>query len=113
MSSPAMRRSGKSHREQMPMAKVHWFPKKSETAPAPTTVPGAQRDVDFTVKDSTRFADSGGWGYAFFKYDAASDMFTPATSADRPPQGSDAKCGFVCHSIVKTRDYVFTEYGHR
>ena len=95
------------------MAKIHWNPKKSETAPGPTTVPGTQHDVDFMAKDSKRFADSGGWGYAFFKYDAASDMFTPATSADRPPQGSDAKCGFVCHSIVKTRDYVFTEYGHR
>ena len=25
------------------------------------------------VKDSKRFADSGGWGYAVFDYDAASD----------------------------------------
>jgi len=25
----------------------------------------------------------------------------------------DAKCGFACHTIVKTRDYVFTEYGKR
>jgi cytochrome P460 len=95
------------------MAKIHWNPKKSETAPAPTTVPGTQHDVDFMVKDSKRFADSGGWGYAFFKYDTASDTFTPATSADRPPQGNDAKCGFLCHTIVKKRDYVFTEYGHR
>jgi hypothetical protein len=95
------------------MAKIHWNPKKSETAPGPTTVPGTQHDVDFMMKDSNRFADSGGWGYAFFKYDAASDTFTPATSADRPPQGNDAKCGFACHSIVKARDYVFTEYGHR
>jgi len=22
-------------------------------------------------------------------------------------------CGFACHTIVKTRDYVFTDYGHR
>jgi Cytochrome P460 len=95
------------------MAKIHWNPKRSETAPGPTTVPGTQHDVDFMVKDSKRFADSGGWGYAFFKYDAASDTFMPATSADRPPQGNDAKCGLACHSIVKTRDYVFTEYGHR
>jgi hypothetical protein len=75
--------------------------------------PGTQHDVDFMVKDSNRFPDSGGWGYAFFKYDPATDTFTPATSADRPPQANDAKCGFVCHSIVRTRDYVFTEYGHR
>jgi cytochrome P460 len=94
------------------MAKIHWNPKKMETFPA-ATVPGTQHDMDFMVKDSTRFADSGGWGYAYFKYDAATDTFTPATSADQPPQGNDAKCGFVCHTIVKTRDYVFTEYGHR
>jgi len=95
------------------MAKIHWFPKKSETAPAPTTVPGAQRDVDFMMKDSIRFADSGGWGYAFFKYDTASNTFAPGTLADLPPQGNDAKCGFACHTIVKSRDYVFTEYGKR
>jgi hypothetical protein len=87
------------------MAKIHWNPKKMETFPA-ATVPGTQHDMDFMVKDSTRFADSGGWGYAYFKYDAATDTFTPATSADQPPQGNDAKCGFVCHTIVKTRDYV-------
>jgi Cytochrome P460 len=105
--------NGKPFPDGAKMAKIHWNPKKSETAPGPTTVPGTQHDVDFMVKDSKRFADGGGWGYAFFKYDAASDTFTPATSVDRPPQGNDAKCGFACHSIVKTRDYVFTEYGHR
>ena len=94
------------------MAKVHWNPKKMETFPA-ATVPGALHDVDLMVKDSTRFADSGGWGYAVFKYDTASDTFTPGTTADQPPQANDAKCRFVCHTIVKTRDYVFTEYGKR
>ena len=28
-------------------------------------------------KDSKRFTDSGGWGYALFDYDPASDGFTP------------------------------------
>jgi len=55
-------------------------------------VPGTQHDVDFMVKDSKRFADSGGWGWAVFDYDAASDTFKPGTSADKPPQGNDAKC---------------------
>ena len=94
------------------MAKIHWNPKKMETFPA-ATVPGTLHDVDFMVKDSTRFADSGGWGWAVFKYDAASDTFAAGTTADQPPQANDAKCGFVCHTIVKTRDYVFTEYGKR
>jgi Cytochrome P460 len=40
------------------MAKVHWNPKKMETFPS-ALVPGTQHDVDFMVKDSRRFADSG------------------------------------------------------
>lgn len=31
----------------------------------------------------------------------------------QPPQANDAKCGAGCHTLVKTRDYVFTEYGKR
>jgi hypothetical protein len=94
------------------MAKIHWNPKKMETFPA-ATVPGTQHDMDFMLKDSKRFADSGGWGYAVFEYDAASDTFRPGTMADKPPQANDAKCGYTCHTQVKTRDYVFTDYGHR
>ena len=94
------------------MAKIHWNPKKSPYFPG-TMVPGVQHDVGFMVKDSKRFADSGGWGWAVFKYDAASDTFAPGTLADRPPQANDAKCGFSCHTTVKSRDYVFTEYGSR
>jgi hypothetical protein len=104
--------NGKPFPDGAKMAKIHWSPKKMETFPL-ATVPGTQHDVDFMVKDSKRFADSGGWGYAVFEYDAASDRFTPGTLADKPPQGNDAKCGFACHTTVKTRDYVFTAYGHR
>ena len=104
--------NGKPFPDGAKMAKIHWNPKKSETFPA-ATVPGTLHDVDFMVKDSKRFADSGGWGYAVFDYDAGSDAFTPGTLADQPPQGNDAKCGFACHTVVKTRDYVFTEYGKR
>jgi hypothetical protein len=42
-----------------------------------------------------------------------SDTFRPATVADHPPQENDAKCGFACNTVVKTTDYVFTDYGHR
>ena len=94
------------------MAKIHWNPKSMETFPA-AMVPGTLHDVDFMVKDNKRFADSGGWGWAVFEYDVASDTFRPGTLASKPPQGNDAKCGFTCHTIVKTRDYVFTDYGHR
>jgi len=104
--------NGKKFPDGAKMAKIHWNPKKMETFPA-ATVPGTLHDVDFMVKDSKRFADSGGWGWAVFKYDAASDTFTPGTLADKPPQGNDAKCGFACHTIVKGQDYVFTAYGKR
>ena len=104
--------NGKPFPDGAKLAKIHWNPKKMETFPT-ATVPGTQADVDFMVKDSKRFADSGGWGYAVFDYNATSDTFTPGTMADKPPQGNDAKCGFACHTGVKTRDYVFTDYGHR
>jgi len=105
--------NGKPFPDGAKMAKVHWNPKMQETYPGQPTVPGTQHDVDFMVKDSKRFADSGGWGWGAFEYDASSDTFSPATEADSPPQGHDAKCGFECHTLVQTRDYVFTEYGKR
>jgi hypothetical protein len=104
--------NGKPFPEGSKMAKIHWTPKKMEAFTA-ATVPGTQANTDFMVKDSKRFADSGGWGWAAFDYDAASNTFKPGTQADKPPQGNDAKCGFACHTIVKTRDYVFTGYATR
>ena len=76
-------------------------------------MPGDLDDVDFMVKDSKRFADSGGWGYAVFEYDAASETFRPGDLTDNPPQANDAKCGFACHTIVAAKDYVFTAYPPR
>ena len=105
--------NGKPFPDGSKMAKIHWNPKKSETAPGPTKVPGTLHDVDFMEKDSKRFADSGGWGFATFDYDAAAGTFSPGTVADHPPQANDAKCGFACHTRVKTRDFVFTEYATR
>jgi len=104
--------NGKPFPDGSKMAKIHWKPNKNQYFPD-TTVPGTLNDVDFMVKDRKRFADSGGWGWAVFKYDAASDKFTPGTVADEPPQANDAKCGLACHTTVKTRDYVFTDYGKR
>jgi mono/diheme cytochrome c family protein len=104
--------NGKPFPDGAKMAKVHYNLKKMETFPA-ATVPDTQHDVDLMVKDSKRFQDSGGWGYGVFEYDAASGNFRLGNSADKPPQANDAKCGFACHTIVKTRDYVFTDYGHK
>jgi mono/diheme cytochrome c family protein len=105
--------NGKPFPDGARMVKVHWNAIVNPGEPGAPTLPGPQHDVDLMVKDSKRFADSGGWGYGTFDYDAASNTFTPGTLKDKPPQGNDAKCGFACHSAVKTKDYVFTDYGHR
>jgi hypothetical protein len=105
--------NGKPFPEGSKIAKIHWDPEKSADTPAPTTVPGALQNVDFIVKDSKRFADSGGWGYAAFEYDTATDTFRPGTTSDSPPQENDAKCGFACHTIVQSKDYIFTAYPKR
>jgi hypothetical protein len=104
--------NGKAFPDGSKMAKVHYIPKKMETFPN-ATVPGEQHDVDFMAKDSKRFADSGGWGWAVFEYEAKTNSFRPGNEKDTPPQANDAKCGFACHQIVKNRDLVFTDYAHR
>ena len=105
--------NGKPFPDGAKMAKIHWNARKNEAEPGQPSVPGTLHDIDFMMKDSKRFADSGGWGYAVFEYDAASDRFRLGNLTDKPPQGNDAKCGFACHTAVKTKDYVFTDYGHR
>jgi Cytochrome P460 len=97
--------NGKPFPDGSKIAKIHWKPEKSAEAPAPTTVPGTLDDVDFIEKDSKRFPDTGGWGYAQFDYAAASDTFTP--------HGSGAECGYACHTIVAAKDYIFTAYPKR
>ena len=105
--------NGKPFPDGVRMAKIHWMAKKDESQPGEPIVPGALHDVDLMVKDSKRFADSGGWGYGAFEYDEGSDTFRPATVTDSPPQENDAKCGFACHTVVQNRDYVFTDYAKR
>ena len=104
--------NGKPFPDGAKMAKVHWMTKRNEFFPD-ASVPDKLLNVDFMVKDSKRFADSGGWGYAVFDYDTASDTFKPGNSASMPPQGNDAKCGAACHTQAKATDYVFTQYAKR
>ena len=97
--------NGKPFPDGAKMAKIHWNAKKSAEVPAPTAVPDSLHDVDVMVRDSKRFANSGNWGYGQFNYNSASHSFTP--------QGDGAACGFSCHTIVKSKDYVFTAYPKR
>src|ERR1700735_2199519 len=88
--------NGKPFPDGAKMAKIHWNAEIKQAYPGPPTVPGALHDTDFMMKDSKRFADSGGWGFAAFEYDAASETFRPGTLTDNPPQANDAKCGAGC-----------------
>src|SRR5262245_25744750 len=72
--------NGKPFPDGAKMAKIHWNPKKQQFFPT-ASVPASQHDVDFMVKDSKRFAVSGGWGYAVFEYDATSKTFRPGDQA--------------------------------
>jgi hypothetical protein len=99
------------------IVKLEWKPKKITTPPfsanTPDTVPGDLEQVEFIVKDSKRFSDTHGWGYAMFDYDPKSGTFAPATTASKPPVGHDAKCGAACHTLAASTDYIFTAYPKR
>jgi hypothetical protein len=97
--------NGKAFPDGAKMAKIHWKTKTSAEAPSPTIVPDTLHDIDFMVRDSKRFANTGNWGYAQFNYDAKSDTFKP--------EGTGADCGYACHTIVAKKDFVFTAYGKR
>jgi hypothetical protein len=88
------------------IVKLQWKPKKSTEAPFAVDVPDVFKQAFVMEKDSKRFSKSGGWGYAVFNYDAASDTFT----ADAK---SPSDCGFACHTPVKAKDYIFHPYQKR
>jgi hypothetical protein len=98
--------NGKPFPEGSKIAKVQWKPKKSTEAPFSVDVPDTLADLFFMEKDSKRFPETGGWGYAQFDYDPASATFT-ADKAGTP------NCGQVCHVAVKAKDYVFHPYQMR
>jgi hypothetical protein len=97
--------NGKPWPDGAKAVKIQYIPKKSTEAPFNVAVPDVLKDVAFMAKDSRRFADSGGWGYGMFNYNAKSDTFTP--------DGKGYKCGAACHAAVKSKDYVFTAFGKR
>jgi len=88
------------------IVKLQWKSKKSTEAPFSVEVPDVFSQAFVMEKDSKRFSKSGGWGYAVFNYDPATDKF----SAD-PKSPSD--CGYTCHTPVKAKDYIFHPYQKR
>ncbi len=61
-------------------------------------VAGPSTNVQFMVKDSTKYAATGGWGFAHFNNDG------------KPADESLLKTCFPCHQKIKARDLVFTRY---
>ena len=57
------------------IVKLQWKPKKSTEAQFAVDVPDVFTQAFVMEKDSKRFPKTGGWGYALFNYDAASDKF--------------------------------------
>jgi hypothetical protein len=105
--------NGKPFPNGAAMAKIHWYSKIAGNEPGQPRLIDTEHNVEFMVKDSKRFADSGGWGYGLFDYDVASNAFRPGDLKDTPPQANDAKCGYACHTVVQSRDFVFTRYATR
>lgn len=97
--------NGQPFPEGSTIAKIQWKPVKSTEAPFDLRISSTLNEVLFITRDSKRFASSGGWGYARFTYDTATDTFKP--------EGRGTDCGFACHTIVKAKDYIFTAYGKR
>jgi hypothetical protein len=90
------------------IAALHWNEASSHTdnqvlasgfpgAGLESVFAGSAVNVQFMVKDSKKYAASGGWGYADF------------TNGRPGDQALHEKC-FPCHVPAKDHDYVFTHY---
>ncbi len=64
---------------------------------AQSFVPGSPTNIQFMVKDSTKYAATGGWGFATFV-------------DGKPAAAASMKSCFPCHSQAKASDLVFTHY---
>ena len=62
-----------------------------------SSVAGSATNVQFMVKDSKKYAATGGWGFADFK-------------DGKPGDEALHKTCFPCHQPAKAQDYVFTHY---
>ena len=69
--------NGQTFRDGSMIVKLQWSRKKSAEAQFDVDVPDTFKQVFVMEKDSKRFPNTGGWGYAVFNYDAASNKFTP------------------------------------
>jgi hypothetical protein len=98
---------GQTFPEGSKIVKIQWKTKKSTEAPFVVDVPDVLAQVFVLEKASMFFPkNGGGWGYAVFNYDAATNKFTPDAA-------SLSDCGNACHTAVKAKDYIFHPYQTR
>ena len=99
----------KAFPEGSAIVKIEWSPRKNEQSPYFAMEPDKLMSVSFIQKDTKRFPDTNGWGYAQFLYDAKTDSFKPF--------GEDASFNkdvcHACHIRVASRDYIYTSYPKR
>jgi hypothetical protein len=100
-------RDGRPFPEKSIVVKIAWSERKSPDFPD-AFEPDTLKRVEFIMKDSKRFPDTNGWGFARFLYDEKTGSFTP--------YGKDAafarEC-HQCHSTVREKDFIFTGYPRR
>ena len=68
---------------------------------AGVTAEGPRRFIDVMSKDTSRYADTGGWGYEEFKGDS---------QTERSLTGMAKAACFKCHAQQKNRDFVFSSF---
>jgi Cytochrome P460 len=117
LANPAMIRAyrngipgnGQSFPDGSAIVKIAWDKAPNPVSPYAVEVPATLQSVSFIEKDSKRFPETSGWGYAQFLYDPATKTFSA--------YGKDASFGktvcYRCHTAVKGRDYIFTGYPMR
>jgi len=96
---------GKMFPEGSKIVKIEWGRKKNAQSPYDVWIPDTLQTVATIEKDSKRFPTTHGWAYGAFDYNAKAKSFTP--------QGTDAKCGYECHTKVSAQDYIYTGYPGR
>ena len=64
---------------------------------AQSFVPGAPTNIQFMVKDSAKYAATGGWGFGHF-------------ADGKPGDATFMKSSFPCHEKTQATDLVFTRY---
>jgi len=99
--------NGKPFPEGSTIVKIGWSERHNPDFPV-AFEPDILRRVEFIIKDSRRFPDTSGWGYARFVYDAKTSTFTPYGK-----DSSFARECYQCHTIVKKKDFIFTRYHDR